>query len=466
MKYRSTRGSPKSLSFSEAVLVGLAEDGGLFIPHYIPNLPIDWRTTWRNIPYTTLAHKIFSLYIPSSEIPSKDLENIINRSYSSFKTPNLYLLELFHGPTFAFKDVALQFLGKLFEYFLEKQNAKKSNAEELNKITVLGATSGDTGGAAIYGAEMTTVPDDNVHNLVVEGTFDDCQDIVKTLFNDTLFNQKFHLGAVNSINWARILAQIVYYFHSYFQLLDSLNLTPDSHNISGVKLQYIVPTGNFGDVLSGYYAKQMGLPIDSLVIATNSNDILDQFYKNGRYENSGVVETLSPAMDITVSSNFERWLWYLAYEETEHDEEIDKRVNRAGKGLLIGDVLQKIVRRDFNSARVTDQETLDTINRYYSCKSKDQLSPYVLDPHTAVGVTAAERQHVTSEIYQICLATAHPAKFSDAVEKALENIPSFRFDAITPPEFKGLLEKKKRISHVDRADPELVREIIERELKS
>ncbi|CAG8489308.1 12405_t:CDS:10 [Ambispora gerdemannii] len=516
MKYRSTRGSPKSLSFSEAVLVGLAEDGGLLIPHYIPNLPIGWHTTWRNLPYTTLAHKIFSLYIPNSEIPSKDLENIITRSYNSFKTPvvaplvkikpNLYILELFHGPTFAFKDVALQFLGNVFEYFLEKQNAKKSNAEELNKITVIGATSGDTGGAAIYGlrgkknisvfilhprgkvspiqeAQMTTVPDSNVYNLAVEGTFDDCQDIVKALFNDTLFNQKFHLGAVNSINWARILAQIVYYFHSYFQLLDSLNITPDSHNIPSVKLQYIVPTGNFGDVLAGYYAKKMGLPIDSLVIATNSNDILDRFYKNGRYENSGVVETHSPAMDIAISSNFERWLWYLAYEETEYDEEIreeiDERVNRAGlrvknwmhdmrsgKGLLIGDELKKVARRDFNSDRVTDQETLDTINRYYSCKSKDQLSSYVFDPHTAVGVTAAERQHVTSEIYQICLATAHPAKFFNAVEKALENIPSFRFDAITPPEFEGLLEKEKRVINVDRADPELVKEIIERELKT
>ncbi|CAG8539369.1 14191_t:CDS:2 [Ambispora leptoticha] len=514
MKYRSTRGSPKSLSFSEAVLVGLAEDGGLLIPHHIPNLPVDWRTTWRNTSFTNLAHKIFSLYIPSSEIPSKDLENLITRSYSSFKTPiitplvqikpKLYILELFHGPTFAFKDVALQFLGNLFEYFLERQNAKKSNAEELDKITVLGATSGDTGSAAIYGlrgkknisvfilhprgkvspmqeAQMTTVQDDNVHNLAVEGTFDDCQDIVKALFNDPLFKQKYHLGAVNSINWARILAQIVYYFHSYFQLLDSLNITSDSPDISGVKIHYVVPTGNFGDILAGYYAKKMGLPIDSLVIATNSNDILDRFYKSGIYENSGVVQTHSPAMDIAVSSNFERWLWYLAYEETGHDEKIrdkiDERVNRAGlrvkdwmhelksgKGLLIGDELKKIASRDFSSARITDEETLDTINRYYSCKSKDQLHPYVLDPHSAVGVTAAERQHVTSETYQICLATAHPAKFSNAVGKALENVPSFRFDTITPSEFEGLLEKERRVIHIVRADQELVKKIIEREL--
>ncbi|GES76720.1 threonine synthase [Rhizophagus clarus] len=490
MKYRSTRGSPKLLSFSEAVLVGLAEDGGLFIPENIPNLPENWSKAWSNLTYKSLALEIFSLYIPREEISREDLKNLIDKSYSTFTsndiTPlkkirkNLYILELFYGPTFAFKDVALQFLG---------------------------ATSGDTGSAAIYGlrgkkdisvfilhprgkvspvqeAQMTTVLDKNVHNLAVEGTFDDCQDIVKNLFADRSFNEKHHLGAINSINWARILAQIVYYFYSYFQILSSLNITIESKEIC---LQYCVPTGNFGDILAGYYAKKMGLPINKLVVSTNSNDILDRFFKNGRYERvkgetgAIVIETLSPAMDIAISSNFERLLWYLVYEnigkkeEERNEEEKGKEASntirewmqdvKVSKSLIVEKSILDISLCDFISESISDQETLDTISKYYSPENENQIS-YVLDPHTAVGVAAADKQNISPNTYQICLATAHPAKFSQAVEKALENFKEFKFENILPKEFIGLLERERKVVFVERAEPPLVKQVIENELNN
>ncbi len=320
---------------------------------------------------------MLSLYIPTDAsqggIPSEDLQKVINKSYATFRhdetTPLVRLdekewcLELWHGPTFAFKDVALQLLGNLFEYFLQRRNAGKTEAER-EKLTIVGATSGDTGSAAIQGvrskkdisifilfphgrvspiqeAQMTTVLDENVHNLSVEGTFDDCQDVVKALFSDAHFNAKHRLGAVNSINWARILAQIVYYFAAYFSWKKQLGGNPAE---KGEEVEFVVPTGNFGDILAGYYAKRMGLPVKRLVVATNENDILQRFWASGRYEKSdasasaatsaetaqtepaagssdgaqqaegGVRATLSPAMDILVSSNFERLLWYIAYE--------------------------------------------------------------------------------------------------------------------------------------------------------
>ncbi|CAG8461449.1 7082_t:CDS:2 [Funneliformis caledonium] len=488
MKYRSTRGSPKLLTFSEAVLVGLAEDGGLFIPTNIPVLPENWRKDWSNLTFNSLALEIFSLYIPSEEIPRKDLEQLINKSYSTFRSNEItplkkirekfYILELFHGPTFAFKDVALQFL-------------------------VLGATSGDTGSAAIYGlrgkknisvfilhphgkispvqeAQMTTVLDKNVHNLSVEGTFDDCQDIVKNLFADNPFNEKHHLGAVNSINWARILAQIVYYYHSYFQLIKSLNITMESNAAKEIQLQFCVPTGNFGDILAGYFAKQMGLPINNLLTSTNSNDILDRFFKNGRYEKlksengKFVKETLSPAMDIAISSNFERLLWYLAYNDSKVQEEDKiKEVSKIVRGwmedvktnqsLIVEKSMLDIALCDFKSEMVSDQETLNTIQKYYAPENRDQIS-YILDPHTAVGVAAADRQIISPNTIQICLATAHPAKFSQAVEKALENFKAFKFESILPKEFIGLLEKEKKVVFVEKADPSLVKKVIENEL--
>ncbi|THG95105.1 hypothetical protein EW026_g6486 [Hermanssonia centrifuga] len=392
--------------------------------------------------------------------------------------------------TFAFKDVALQLLGNLFEFFLSRRNAKKAAGEKQEQLTVVGATSGDTGSAAIYGlrnksnisifilhpkgrvspiqeAQMTTVTDANVHNLAVKGTFDDCQDIVKALFADKAFNAKHHLGAVNSINWARILAQTVYYFLSYFHLGRHLSSTLSPDELTNIKIQYVVPTGNFGDILAGYFAKRMGLPMVKLVIATNSNDILARFWKSGAYEKTdtsaepaegatapaegasdgkqgtavgGVKETLSPAMDILVSSNFERLLWYLAYEAlAESDAE-----TRPGACETLNSWMQK---------------TLDSIRSYFEAEPS-----YVADPHTAVGLAAARRialQNKPSTV-QIVLSTAHPAKFSEAVTRALQGSSRFNFERdVLPREFKGLLDKERRVIDVESPDVELVKQVIE-----
>ena len=342
------------------MLAGLAPDGGLYIPVSIPPLPENWESEWKDYSFQQLAFAILSLYISPEEIPPTDLKALVEKSYSTFRhaaitplhtcSPQLHILELFHGPTYAFKDVALQFLGNLFEFFLSRRNARLPPDAEPETITILGATSGDTGSAAIYGlrskpsisifilhprgrvspiqeAQMTTVLDANVNNLAVQGTFDDCQDIVKQLFNDAEFKTKYKLGAVNSINWARILAQIVYYFSAYFQARRA-GITSE--------LQFVVPTGNFGDVLAGWYAKKMGLPMNKLGIATNANDILARFWKKEEFSkgDEGVLETHSPAMDIVVSSNFERLLWYLAYDSLEGEEERRLRAGALVSGWM------------------------------------------------------------------------------------------------------------------------------------
>ena len=342
------------------MLAGLAPDGGLYIPVSIPSLPENWESEWKNHSFQQLAFVILSLYISPEEIPPTDLNVLIEKSYSKFRdatitplhtlSPQLHILELFHGPTYAFKDVALQFLGNLFEFFLSRKNARLPPDAEPESITIVGATSGDTGSAAIYGlrskpnisifilhprgrvspiqeAQMTTVLDANVNNLAVHGTFDDCQDIVKQLFNDVEFRTKHKLGAVNSINWARILAQIVYYFSAYFQARRA-GITRE--------IQFVVPTGNFGDVLAGWYAKQMGLPMSKLAIATNANDILARFWNKDEFSKGGegVLGTYSPAMDIVVSSNFERLLWYLAYDSLEGEEERRLRAGALVKGWM------------------------------------------------------------------------------------------------------------------------------------
>ncbi|KAI8366799.1 threonine synthase [Radiomyces spectabilis] len=525
MKYRSTRGQAKDYTFEEAVMAGLSPDGGLFIPHHIPALPANWRSQWKNLSFQQLAVELLSLYIDASEIPREDLQTLVERSYSTFRhddvTPlakvrdGFYVMELFHGPTFAFKDVALQFVGNLFEYFLRRRNnAEPEGSKNKHRLTVVGATSGDTGSAAIYGltgkenidvfilhprgrvspiqeAQMTTVLDKNVHNLAVEGTFDDCQDIVKNLFGNKEFNDRHHLGAVNSINWARILVQTIYYFHAYFNLLR----THGEENMDKIHLNFSVPTGNFGDILAGYYSYRMGLPVHKLIVATNANDILYRFFESNAYEkqtgaDGGVKETLSPAMDILVSSNFERLLWYLAREtkadggRTEVAEE-DTKLNETMSdqaGQTVNQWMQELkqngvfrvsnevvlhARKVFDAANVTDQETLSTIRAFYQNES------YVLDPHTAVGVAAAERisEKEKYAVYpngpevMVCLATAHPAKFSDAVEEALNTVEGFDFNKeVLPPQFVGLLEKERSVVAVERADPELVMQVIEREL--
>ena len=432
---------------------------------------------------------------------------------------NIHLLELFHGPTFAFKDVALQFLGNLFEYFLVRRNEGKTGRDRYH-LTVVGATSGDTGSAAIYGLrgkkdvsvfmlhpkgrvspiqelQMTTVLDSNVHNLAVTGNFDNCQDIVKALFADPEINATHKLGAVNSINMARILAQITYYFYSYFALLRQ---QPETFKL-GDKVRFSVPSGNFGDILAGYFAYRMGLPVEKLVIATNENDILDRFFKTGRYEKKpaygaaaegglekdgvkahedGVKETLSPAMDILVSSNFERLLWFLAYEfassagmddewnKKQAGQEVSSWLNdlksKGGFGVY-KDVLEA-GRRNFHSERVSDQETLDTIKSLY------KEVGYVLDPHTAVGVEAARRavKIFSANTHTISLSTAHPAKFAGAVEQALKDEEGFDFEAkVLPEEFVGLDKREKRVRDVANdweAVREVVREQVEEEFKA
>ncbi|KND94036.1 Threonine synthase [Tolypocladium ophioglossoides CBS 100239] len=521
-RYLSTRGDDAGLSFEEVVLKGLATDGGLYIPEQVPRASA-WES-WKDLSYSELAFEIFSLYISPSEIPSADLKDIINRSYSTFRsndvTPlihlqeNQYLLELFHGPTFAFKDVALQFLGNLFEYFLVRKNKGKTGRDR-HHLTVVGATSGDTGSAAIYGLrgkqdvsvfimypkgrvspiqelQMTTVPDKNVHNLAITGTFDDCQDILKSILGDADANKSLNLGAVNSINWARILAQIVYYFHSYFSLVKS-----QADFKLGDRLRFVVPSGNFGDILAGYFAMRMGLPVEKLVIATNENDILDRFWKSGKYEKKkaegvaaaggfavdgslaqadGVKETLSPAMDILVSSNFERLLWFLAYEFAETakmddvwnkkqaGQEVTKWLKELKTTGAFGPVYQdvlKYAKRDFESERVDDTETIDTIQTLY------RKVGYILDPHTAVGVAATLRsvERTGPEIHHISLSTAHPAKFSGAVDMALRGEEGFDFEKkVLPAEFVGLEKKEMRVTDVDN-DWQKVRDLVKAQVE-
>lgn len=504
--YRSTRcATDQTLSFEDVVMTGLAHDGGLFVPSTIPKLNTTVLEEWEHLSFNELAYEVMRPYISRDEIPESDLRDLISKSYSSFRstqvTPlkelnkkqGLYLLELFHGPTYAFKDVALQFVGNLFEYFLEKHNRGIDDEGHKKKITVVGATSGDTGSAAIYGLrgkknvsvfilyptgrvspiqeeQMTTVEDANVHTFSVNGTFDDCQDIVKQIFGDRDFDQKYNVGAVNSINWARILAQMTYYFYSFFQLKKLLG--PDEENS---KVRFVVPSGNFGDILAGFYAKSMGLPIDKLIIATNENDILDRFLKLGKYERGGEVKaTFSPAMDILISSNFERLLWYLI-----RDNLASKSDNEAGRVLVdwmqqlkisgsfsATDLVVQQARKDFESAKVTDNETITTIREVYD----SDTTKYVLDPHSAIGVKATfdfmnqDIEENLKNIKYISLATAHPAKFSEVVDKALLSVEGYCFEKdVLPEELKQLSEKKKRITLIDDVSVEQVkRKIIEK----
>ncbi|QUC16498.1 uncharacterized protein UV8b_00739 [Ustilaginoidea virens] len=512
-RYLSTRGEDSNCSFEQVVLRGLAPDGGLYIPEQIPQAT-SWET-WKDLSFADLAYEILSLYISPSEIPSAHLKDLVGRSYSTFRsnhvTPlvhldgNHYLLELFHGPTFAFKDVALQFVGNLFEYFLVRKNEGKTGRER-HHLTVVGATSGDTGSAAIYGLrgkkdvsvfimfpkgrvspiqelQMTTVLDKNVHNLSIDGTFDDCQDILKSILADPEANKPINVGAVNSINWARILAQITYYFHSYY------SLAKQSPNFQvGDKVRFVVPTGNFGDILAGYFAKRMGLPVDKLVIATNENDILDRFWKTGKYEKrpvseegqpvapEGVKETLSPAMDILVSSNFERLLWFLAYEFAESagmddqwnkkqaGQEVSKWLTELRTTGAFGPVYQDVLKsakRDFDSERVDDNQTLEIIRATYT-----KLG-YILDPHTAVGVAATSRSvaDASPHAHHISLSTAHPAKFSSAVEKALSGEPGFDFEnKVLPEEFVGLDKMERRVTEVEN-NVDKVRELVKAQVE-
>lgn len=441
MKYFSTRGGIQPIPFREAVMMGLARDGGLLLPESYPDVR-DRLEAWSSLSYADLAFEIIRLY--ADDLPEETLRAIVQKSYSVFSHPEvtpvralgrIHLLELFHGPTLAFKDVALQFLGNLFEVLL------KDSGEELNVVV---ATSGDTGSAAIHGirgrerqrifvlhphgrvspvqeAQMTSVPDANVFNLAVEGTFDDCQNIVKTLFRDLPFKDAHHLGAVNSINWARVLAQVVYYFHAGLRIL---------RETGAKKLRFTVPTGNFGDIFAGYVAARMGLPIDKLVLATNENDILARFFQTGVYERGAVAQTLSPSMDIQIASNFERYLFHRAGNDAAtvrawmNDFATTGRLEPKAAAGCEDDL--------FLAGAGTTADTLAAIHDTYAATG------VVLDPHTAVGVSVALR-NLSDEAPMICLATAHPAKFPDAVRQALD-----RDGLATHPEVERVLALPRR----------------------
>ncbi len=425
MNYKSTRGEVNSISFTDAVMMGLATDGGLIVPETFPNVGCRLREL-SLLSYPELAMAIISLFV-GDDIPERDLKRIIDASYSTFdhdeiipiqSIGDLHIMELFHGPTLAFKDVALQFLGNLFEYILKRNNST---------LNILGATSGDTGSAAIAGVrgkdninifilhphqrvspvqerQMTTVLDENVFNIAIEGTFDDGQRIIKALFNDLQFKEKYCLGAVNSVNWARIVAQIVYYFYG------ALKLSGES---SSGTVQLCVPTGNFGNIFAGYAATCMGAPISKLILATNENNILARFFDTGIYEKSHVKQTLSPSMDIQIASNFERYLYYLLAENT---KELGDYMTGFDKNGII-DIRSKLDQHraaSFVAKSGNDRQTLAIIKKYF------EQYAYLLDPHTAVGVGIAE-QFLTDREPTLCLATAHPAKFGDAIKHAIGN---------------------------------------------
>lgn len=426
MKYCSTRGQVRDLSFSAAVMMGLATDGGLLVPQSLPTFSAERLQALSTLPYPQLACEIISEF--ATDLPQADLQRLINQSYAAFDHPEVtpvirrggvFILELFHGPTLAFKDVALQFLGNLFEYYLERDNSR---------MNIIGATSGDTGSAAIAGIrgkkninifilfphgrvssvqemQMTTVADANVFNIAIDGTFDDGQAIVKQIFNDPAFKQQHALGAINSINWVRVLAQIVYYFYACFQV---------QRQTGAEKVEFCVPTGNFGDIFAGYLAGQMGLPIAPLILATNSNNILSRFVNNGDYSLAPVHHSLSPSMDIQVASNFERYLYYLY--DCCPEKVVEAMQHFAADGCIsFNDVEQQRIRQDFRAAAIDDQQTLDQIRHFY------RETGYILDPHTAVGIAAGYQSD--GKVPRICLATAHPAKFPEAIEQAISTEP-------------------------------------------
>jgi threonine synthase len=420
MNYISTRGHNEAQGFQTAVMTGLARNGGLLLPECIPDVSAHF-SRWQSLSFPELAVEIMRLY---TDIPETDLRDIVNRSYASFRHPDVtpvrsvgdvHVLELFHGPTLAFKDVALQFLGNTFEYILKK------SGRELN---ILAATSGDTGSAAICGVrgreririfvmhprgrvsplqerQMTTVLDGNVFNVAVEGTFDDCQRIMKTIFGDLAFKDRHSLGTVNSINWARVLAQTVYYFFSAFRVM----------RLTGAReVQFSVPTGNFGDIFAGYIATRMGLPVRRLILATNENDILARFFNTGTYCGGPVHASISPSMDIQVASNFERYLYYRLGSDPARVREAMSQFERRGKLIVPplpnGRIDDLIAAGSGNTA-----QTLATIRETY------EKHGYLLDPHSAVGIHVA-RLHLTPDAPMICLATAHPAKFAKAIQNA------------------------------------------------
>ncbi|MBR9910395.1 MAG: threonine synthase [Gammaproteobacteria bacterium] len=450
MKYISTRGEAPSLSFEDVILTGLAPDGGLYVPEQLPTFSQAEIASWVGLSYQQLAFKIIAPFV-AGEISDSDLQAIIDKSYSGFRhdaiaplvqtAHNEWILELFQGPTLAFKDFALQFLGNLLDHILKKRD---------QKVVVMGATSGDTGSAAIEGCrhcdnidifilhphnrvsdvqrkQMTSVLTDNVHNIALKGNFDDCQNMLKASFGDQSFlPEGRQLVAVNSINWARIMAQIVYYFYA------ALALGGPARPIS-----FSVPTGNFGDIFAGYLAKQMGLPIDQLVIATNANDILHRCISDNDHSKKELIHSLSPSMDIMVSSNFER----LLFDLYDRDGSAIKQLMEDFKtgSMHLSDKALASARALFSSYRLDDEETIDVIREVF------ENDEYLLDPHTAIGLQAARKTRRNQDVPMVCLSTAHPAKFPEAVRKAGQDK-----DPALPHHMADLFEREERFEVLDK----------------
>lgn len=464
MKYVSTRGEAPTLSFEEAMLTGLARDGGLYVPETWPTLDTATIASFATARYEDVAFEVIRPFIGDT-FSDDEFRVILEKAYAGFghvgRCPlvqldaNHFLLELFHGPTLAFKDVAMQLIGQMFQVALKRRG---------QRCTIVGATSGDTGSAAIEAfrgldavdvfimypdgrvsdvqrRQMTTPAESNVHALAVNGDFDDCQALLKDMFNDFAFRDSVRLAGVNSINWARVVAQVVYYFTSAVAI-----------GAPHRKVSFTVPTGNFGDIFAGYVAKRMGLPVDRLVIATNQNDILHRTLQSGDHSKSGVTPSLSPSMDIQVSSNFERLVFDLYDRNGADVQELMQRLKADGAFELSEEALTRL-RAEFNSGRCSEEETSATIRDF--CEATGE----VLCPHTAVGVKVANSSLAGCTSPMITLATAHAAKFPSAVEKACGLYPAL------PNRMADLFDRPERMTAVEN-DLSAVESLIRQRVRS
>ena len=449
MKYISTRGKAPELGFEDVLLSGLASDGGLYIPKEWP------KVDYKELPTTSYSEQAAYVIYPFVKdfLNYEELNDITSQAYSQFPSKEAiglkevekgnYLLELFHGPTLAFKDFAMLLLAQFFETSLSKKD---------KSITILGATSGDTGSAAIEAfknnkhctvfilfpkgrvseiqrKQMTTVDSASIYPIEIDGTFDDCQNLVKNLFQNLEFKEEMSLGAINSINWARVAAQIVYYFSTFQQLKSN-------------RVSFSVPTGNFGDVLAGWVAKKMGLPIDKLIVATNDNDILDRAISNGDYFQEEVKATTSPSMDIQISSNFERLLFESLNKDSEKLRNLFIEL-KENNGFRIDNDTLSYIKNDFKSGKASERKVKDTISRIY------KVSNIILDPHTAVGFYASAKK-LDADVPMVNLGTAHPAKFSQAVIDAIGLEPEI------PDRLKNIINKKEKFTELDNNSEALI----------
>ncbi|WP_107884733.1 threonine synthase [Neisseria elongata] len=464
MKYISTRGATGRKTFGEVLLMGLAPDGGLMLPEHYPQIDRATLDKWRGLAYADLAFEIMRLF--ATDIPEGDLRAIINRTYTAEAFGNteitpvrtlsdgLKIQALSNGPTLAFKDMAMQFLGNAFEYVLKREG---------QTLNIVGATSGDTGSAAEYAlrgkegihvfmmspegkmsafqrAQMYSLQDENIHNIAVDGMFDDCQDIVKAIQNDAAFKEKYRIGTVNSINWGRVMAQVVYYFAGYFKATEGNDET----------VSFCVPSGNFGNVCAGHIAKQMGLPVRRLMVATNENDVLDEFFKTGSYRPRTAAHThvtSSPSMDISKASNFERFIFDLTGRDAAEIETLWAEVG-AGKGFNLAFALDKVRNEyGFVSGKSLHRDRLAVIKQVYEQDGE------LIDPHTADGVKVARELREAGETV-VCLETALAAKFADTIREAVGDV-----DIPRPAKLQGLEDLPQKVQNVPN-QAEAVKEII------